>query len=97
MTNKTDIVVLSDGTLVTDCIDLGPPQLCTLKAAEPMVWTSREAVGRSFPFHKIGPAYAWSDTWQADVYVRGTLMGYLRNDPSEVRVLSALEADEGEG
>jgi hypothetical protein len=96
--DKNDIVVLSDGTVpLCNEIPLGPPQPCTLKPYEPKVFYSRVELERVFPFYTLGAAYSVGDGWQADVYVRGKHMAYLRSAQSEVRVLSALEADEGEG
>jgi hypothetical protein len=95
--DRNDIVVLSDGTPLCDEIPLGPPQPCTLKPYEPKVFYGRVALEEMFPFYTLGAAYFVGDGWQADVYVRGKHMAYLRPAQSEVRVLSALEADEGEG
>jgi len=73
-------------------------QPCSLTPYEPPVFYGRVSLEKVFPFYTLGAAYSIGDGWQANVYVRGKHLAYLRAEEGTVpKVLSPLEADEGEG
>lgn len=61
------------------------------------IWYGLEDLQKDRWFYNLGPAVFNDGSWERAVFVRGERIGSLRPEKPATRVLSALEADEGEG